>query len=124
MGVRVTKGMGSISRSFNCSMQDRVSAAGRAFTKNICLQAKRCQPPRARPTPLIFLRVNAVPGVNDVLTRFDAGLVLACQPCTERLIPDFYNGVLDRSTRPLSSLNRTFQDKPALSTGLVFGRLA
>lgn len=34
--------------------------------------------------------------------RTDAGLVLACQPCTKRLIPDLYDGVLDRPTPPLS----------------------
>jgi hypothetical protein len=54
----------------------------------------------------------------------DAGLALACQPCTERLIPALYDGVLDRPTPPLSQLNRTFQYKPAPVGAVIFGLLA
>jgi hypothetical protein len=32
----------------------------------------------------------------------DAGLVLACQPCAERLIPDLHDEVLDGPKPPLS----------------------
>jgi hypothetical protein len=54
----------------------------------------------------------------------DTGLVLACQPCTERLIPDRYDGVLDRPKPPLSSSNRTFQYKTGRSPAPVFGIFA
>jgi hypothetical protein len=32
----------------------------------------------------------------------DAGHVLICQPCTERLIPDLYDEILDRPNPPLT----------------------
>jgi hypothetical protein len=56
--------------------------------------------------------------------RTDAGLLLACQPCTERLIPDLYDEVLNRPKPSLSSLNRTFQYKTVPLRGLFFGILS
>jgi hypothetical protein len=66
---------------------------------------------------------------RDVVDRGDvycellagAGLVLACEPCAERRIPDLYDGVLDNPKSPTPSPNRTFRYKTVPLQGLFCG---